>query len=109
MRLIPSVAQAYLAEVKIESEAQVVVGWEYCRGDEGEVGEEPKAHLCKPGVMAVWAGSVGLLPKTWAVAWMGEIVAGANAGEEKEKSLIWKRTEAAIPIQGERSAKWWDR
>jgi len=49
MRLTPSsVVQAFPVEVKIESEAQDAVGWECCKGDEGEVGEEPKARLCKP-------------------------------------------------------------
>jgi hypothetical protein len=117
MRLITSsVVQAFPAfpaEAKIESEALDVVEWVCCREGEGEVGEEPKAHLCKPEVKAVCAGSekvVDLLPKPWAVAWMGEMVAGENAGKEKEKEEIpiLEGTVGTLPIRGVRSAKWWD-
>jgi hypothetical protein len=62
---------AFPAEVKIENEALDVVEWVYCREGEGEVEEEPKARLCKPGVKAVCVGSdkkVDLLPRPWAVA-----------------------------------------
>jgi hypothetical protein len=117
MRLIPSsVVQAFPAfqgEVKIESEALDVVEWVCCREGEGEVGEEPKAHLCKRGVKAVFAGSekeVDLSPKPWAVAWMGVMVAGENAGKgkEKEESPVWEGTVGSLPIRGVRSAEWWD-
>jgi hypothetical protein len=90
MRPIPAlVVQAFPAfpgEVKIESEELDAVEWVCCREGEGEVGEEPKARLCKKGVKAVCAVSeeVDLLPRPWAVAWMGEMVAGENAGKEKE-------------------------
>ena len=63
MRLIPALVvlvqalPAFPVEVKIESEVLDVVEWVCCKEDEGEVGEEPKARLCKPGVKAVCAGS----------------------------------------------------
>jgi len=42
---------AFPAKVKIESEAlDVDVEWVCCREGEAEVGEEPKARFCKPGV-----------------------------------------------------------
>ena len=74
MRPIPAssvqASPAFPVEVKIESEALDVVEWVCCREVEGEVGEEPKARLCKLGVKAVCAGSeeVDLLPRPWAVA-----------------------------------------
>lgn len=114
MRPIPaSVVQAFPAspaEVKIESEALDVVEWVCCREGEEVVGEEPKARLCKPGVKAVCAGSekeVDLLPGTWAVAWMGEMVEGENAGKEKEETPILEMV-VSLPIRGVRSAKSWD-
>jgi hypothetical protein len=102
---------AFPAEVKIENEALDVVEWVCCREDEGEVGEEPKARLCKLGVKAVCAASekvVDLLPRSWAVAWMGVMVAGENAGKEKEEMPILEGTVGSLPIRGVRSAKWWD-
>lgn len=75
MRLIPALVvqalRAFPAEVKIESEALDVVEWVCCREGEGEVGEVPKARLCKPGVKGVCVGSekeVDLWPRPWAVA-----------------------------------------
>jgi hypothetical protein len=111
--IVSSVVQAfraYPAEVKIESEAlDVDVEWVCCREGEGEVGEEPKAHLCISWVKEVCAGSeneVDLLPRPWAVAWMGAMVAGENAG--KEKAPILDGTVGSLPIQGVSSVWWWD-
>jgi len=113
IRPIPSsVVKAFLAfpaEVKIESEALDVVGWVCCKGGEEEVGEEPKARLCKPGVNTVCADSereVDLLPRPWAEAWMGEIMAGENAGKAKEETPILERpVRPTLPFRGVRSAK----
>lgn len=112
MRLIPSsvvvqAVPAFPAEVKIESEALDVVEWVCCREGEGEVGEEPKARLCKPR-KEVCAGSKekDFLPRPWVVAWMGEMVAGENA--EKEETPILEGTVESLPIRGARPAKWWD-
>lgn len=72
MRPIPALVvqalPAFPAEVKIESEALDVVESVCCKEAEGEVGEEPKARLCKPGVKAVCAGSEKKVPGPWAVA-----------------------------------------
>lgn len=112
MRLILSsvvqVFPAFPAEVKIESEAlDVDVEWVCCREGEGEVAEEPKVRLCKPGVKEVCAGSdmeLDLLPRSWAVAWMGVMVAGENAGKEKEETPVLEGTLGTLPIRGVRSA-----
>lgn len=74
------------------------------------MGEEPKALLYKPGVKAVCDASeeVYLLPGSWAVAWMGEMVAGENVGEEKEETPFLEGSVGSLPIRGVRSAKWWD-
>lgn len=102
------VVPAFPAEVKIESEAlDVDVEWVCCTEGEGEEGEEPKARLCKPGVNEVYAESekeVGLLPTAWAVAWMGVMVAGENAGKEKEEPPILEGTVGSLPIRGVRPA-----
>lgn len=116
MRLIlPSVVQAlpaFPAEVKIESEAlDVDVEWVCCREGEEVVGEGPKARLCMPGVKEACAGldkEVDLLPRPWAVAWMGAMVGGENAGKEKEKTPILDGSVASLPIQGVRSVYLWD-
>jgi hypothetical protein len=111
MRLIPASFPVSPAEVKIESEALDVVEWVCCKGGEGEVGEEPKALLCKLGVKTVCAGSekeADLFRRPWAVAWMGEMVAGENAGKEEEETPVLDGTVESLPIRGVRSAKWWD-
>lgn len=108
MRLIvSSVVQAFRAfpaEARIESEAlDVGVEWVCYREGEGAVGEEPTARLYMSGVNEVCAGSekeVDLLPRPWAVAWMGVMAAGENAGKEKEKAPILDGTVGSLPIQG---------
>ena len=113
MRLILSSAvqavPAFPAEVEIESEALDVVEWVSCMEGEVEVGEEPKALLCKPEVKAVCAGSkeMDFLPRPGAVAWMGEMVVGENAGKQKEEPPILGG-KVGLPIRDVRSAKWWD-
>jgi len=117
IRLIPSVIQAFLAEVRNESEALDVVEWVYCREDEGAVGEEPKAQQCRPGVRAawtvwtVWAGAgkeIYLLPRSGAVEWMGEMVVGEKVGNEKVETPVLEVKVASLPIRGEMWAMWWD-